>query len=80
MVVRRLQGFVHLSKSHGPVLVVGTSAADTSSSSAIALNVRTGRTINTAERTTVTAMTASQCFIRTRNVNLDDGRACRSGD
>jgi hypothetical protein len=76
MVVRRLQGVAHLSKSHVPVLVIGTSAADTGSSSAIASNVRTGRTINTAELTTVTAMTASQCLTRARNVKPDDARAC----
>jgi hypothetical protein len=80
MVVRRLHDVAHLSKSHGLMLVVGTLAADTGSSSALASNVRMGRTINTAERTTVTAMTASQCLTRTRNVTLDDARACRSSD
>ena len=75
MAVRRLQEVARLSKSHGSVLVVGTLATDESSSATVS-NVRTGRTINTAELTTVTAMTGSQCLTRARNVKPDDARAC----
>jgi hypothetical protein len=78
MVVRRLRAVVHLSKSHGPMLVTGTLAADIGSS-AIASNVRKDRITNTAERTIVTAMMVSQCLTRTKNANLDGGRGCRSG-
>jgi hypothetical protein len=79
MVVRRLHGVAHLSKSHGPIRVVVTTAADIASSSATASNVRMDRTINTAERTVVTAMTASPCLTTTKDANLDDGRGCRCG-
>jgi hypothetical protein len=79
MDVLRLQGIAHLSKSHGPMLVVGMPAADMGSS-AIASNARKDRITNTAERSIATAMTASQCLTRIKNANLDDGRGCRSGD
>ena len=59
MVVRRLHGVARPSKSYSPMLVVVMSASDTGSSSAIASNARRDRIINTAERTIVTAMTAS---------------------
>lgn len=79
MVVRRRHGVAHLSKSHGPVFVIATSAADIGSSPAVVGNVLRDRIINTAERTIVIAMTASQCLTRTRIANLDDGRGHLSG-
>lgn len=62
------------------MLVVVTSAADTSSFRALASNVRMDRVFNTAERTIVTAMTAPKCLTVTKSANLDDGRDFRSGD